>query len=268
MLASVTAIPGSLQSYFFDRLYGVSTRETVLTTDSVFAVDGDNNPYSGSQWLPVRRVLKALRPGPEDVLVDLGSGKGKVLLIAGRLPYNRVIGVEIDEDLSRCAQRNIQSAKARLRAAEVTSIAASVLDWPVPDAVSVVFMFNPFMGDTFRGAVQRILESYDRSPRNLRIIYGLPAEHDWLISTGRVVVENVAPANWPSRSGWWHRGDVLVTYRVVPSSPEGSSGPVSGSSSRLNRPLAHWSGPNGFRLYLVKSNENMYYAPVYQNRSD
>ena len=89
--ASATAVPGFMQSYMFDRLFGVT-----ISVESVTADYGENNGYGGSHWLPVRRVLRKLKPGPRDVFVDLGSGKGIVLLIAGRLPFGRVIGVDLD----------------------------------------------------------------------------------------------------------------------------------------------------------------------------
>lgn len=261
VVASILAAPGSVQSYVFDRMLGVSTREIVLTNNSVVAGDSDNNPYSGSQWLPVRRVLKNLKPGEEDVFADLGSGKGKVLLIAGMLPYKQVIGVELDEALGKCAQDNICQAKRYFKAGEVTSVVASALEWPVPDNLSVVFLFNPFMGETFHRVVERILDSYDRKPRDLRIIYGLPGEHDWLISTGRVVVDDVTPSNWPSRPGWWERGDVLVTYRVVPTAAKASAkSAIEPGPSR--HALRHWSKPNGFRLFLNKTEEGLSYSPA------
>lgn len=257
VVALATAIPGLVQSYAFDRLFGVST-----TADTAFSVEGDNNPYDGSQWLPVRRALRKLNPGPQDVFVDLGSGKGRVLLIAGRLPYGRVIGVDLDEELDRCAKENIRKAAGRLRTKEVTSVTANVLEWSVPDDLSVVFMFNPFIGEIFRGAMERILDSYDRRPRDLRIIYYFPAEHDWLVSTGRVVVESVTCCFWPPRPGWWRRGDVLITYRAVPASERRSAQPVPGPSRRPSRALQHWSGPNGFKVVLKRSVKGVFYSPV------
>src|ERR1700761_7753460 len=110
LVALVTAFPGTAQSYMFDRLLGVSTREAIRPADSSEAIGYDNMPYTVSAWLPVRRALKNLKPGADDVFADLGSGKGKVLLIAGRLRYGRVIGVEIDEELGRCAEKNIRRA--------------------------------------------------------------------------------------------------------------------------------------------------------------
>ena len=60
-----------------------------------------------------------------------------------------MIGVDIDEELDRSAKENIERAAGRFRAAEVTSVTASVLEWPVPDDLSIVYMFNPFTGKTF-----------------------------------------------------------------------------------------------------------------------
>lgn len=257
VLAQATAAPGFMQSYLFDRLFRVST-----TVDSVGSVDGDNSPYDASQWFPIRRALRKLEPGLQDVFVDLGSGKGRVLLIAGRLPYGRVVGADLDAELVRCANKNIQRAAGRLRAKEITSVTANVMHWEVPEDLSVVFMFNPFVGDTFHETIKRILLSYDRKPRDLRIIYGFPAEHDWLVSTGRVTVESVTNFYWPPRPGWWRRGDVLITYRVIPANEGKAAHPETSRSYRLSRALQHWSGPNGFKVVLENTAKGAGYAPV------
>lgn len=245
-----TAIPGNAQSYLFDRLLGVSTREAISPADSSSAIGYDNMPYTVSAWLPVRRALKNLMPGPDDVFADLGSGKGKVLLIAGRLPYHRVIGVEIDEELGRCAENNIRQAAPRLRVKEISSVTASALDWPIPDELSVAFMYNPFMGETFRKAVGRIIDSYDRCPRKLHIVYGFPLEHNWLVSTGRVAVEKVTPANWPARPGWWRRGDIIIAYRIVPAYGERPGKRSHRRSAPRDRATQYWSGPTAYQFHV------------------
>jgi SAM-dependent methyltransferase len=236
----------SAENHIFDLLLRVSTRETVITESSIFVAGGENCPYSGSQSLPVRRALKNLAPGPSDVFVDLGSGKGKVLLIAGRLPYRRVIGVEVDEELSRYSRHNISRARRWLRAQEVDSVTASALDWPIPDETSVVFMFNPFIGHNFRAAVSQIFESYDRRPRSLHIVYRYPWEHDWLLSTHRVVVKSVRPNCWPAHPRWWQTGNVIVTYQVVGTSQGIQSGSLPHRLVRPHQAIRYWSRPNGY----------------------
>jgi SAM-dependent methyltransferase len=235
----------SLPDRIFDLLLGVSTREPVIGESTVFTGQ-ENCPYEVSQWLPVRNALKDLEPGTADVFVDLGSGKGKALLIAGKLPFKHVIGVELDEKLSESARSNIGQAGGRLKASAVDCITASVLEWPIPDETSVVFMANPFIGHTFRSAIGRIIESYDRRPRTLHIVYLHPWEHDWLMSTGRVVVDNVRSGNWLLRPRWWQGGYVIISYRVVDRMPAGSQ-PSSfyRSSIRSRRAIQHWSTANG-----------------------
>jgi hypothetical protein len=57
-------------------------------------------------------------------------------------------------------------------------------EFDVPDDVTVVYLFNPFMGDAFARSVERIRESLARKPRPLRIIYFYPIMHDRLVEAG------------------------------------------------------------------------------------
>lgn len=253
--ARVLAYGGALllaqaQQRVFERMLGVRTsghayHEEGMPTDRFF--------YEGCEWLPVRRALRSLSPGPDDVLVDYGSGKGQALLIAGRLPYRRVVGVEFAEDLHEEAEANLAAARSRLRCADVSSVATDVLEWEVPDDLTTVFLYSPFIGELFHQSMERLFASYDRAPRPLRLVYDYPWEHDWLMSTGRVVVEDVLPAQWPAKPWWWRSSWVIVVYRVV---GPGEGGPgVPDVRRRLFRPrraLERWSRPNGNRFMLSR----------------
>jgi SAM-dependent methyltransferase len=235
------------QQRAFDLLVGVSTKGVASTEAS--ALEGCNH-YEDCQWLSVRRALKKLDPNTSDVFVDLGSGKGKALLIAGQLPYKRVVGVEIDKELSCWAARNIDRARPRLRAGKVESLNVNILEWPIPDDTSVVFLYNPFIGQMFITVMSRIFDSYDHNPRPLHIIYEYPCEHDWLMSTGRVVVNDVRSSTSPGRFGWLEDGNVIVTYQVV-----NSVVPTQlkrRKSRRSGRALQRWSVPNGHIYTLPK----------------
>jgi hypothetical protein len=256
-LIGLALLLNRVPDHIFDYLFGVSTWGCIFRGASVFA-GRDNCAYEGSQWLPTRSALKELAPGPSDVFVDLGSGKGKVLLIAGRLPLQRVVGVEIDEELSECANRNIRQAKPRLRAQSVESVAASVLDWPIPDETSIIYLSNPFIGQTFRSTVNRIIESYDRLPRTLHIVYYYPWEHDWLMSTGRVIVEGVRSGNWLVRPRWWQGGHVIITYRVAEVSEVSQS--RRSSNRARSRAIRRWSGPNGHCFTMSAPGEGIIYS--------
>jgi hypothetical protein len=203
-------------------------------------------PYLGCEWPALYLALRALRPGPADVLVDLGAGKGRALLVAGRMPYRRVVGVELDPELAQCARGNIARARRRLRAADVVCETANLLDWPFPDDASTVFLFNPCYGQTFRQAITKIFDSYDRNPRRIHIVYENPQQHDWLLATGRVVVDNVRPEMWPSARRWWANWGVVVTYHVTGVASVPGTGPC---PARKKRPdgaaMIRWGGSIG-----------------------
>src|SRR5689334_21283292 len=119
----------SLERKVFDFYMGASTGGYGLETSEFIQANQESWPYLGGEWPAVYFALRALRPGPADVFVDLGAGKGRALLMAGRLPYRRVVGIELDPELAQCARRNVEQARRRLRAGTVTCVTTDVLDW-------------------------------------------------------------------------------------------------------------------------------------------
>jgi len=66
-------------------------------------------------WLPtsddlVLKMLDAAKVGPQDDLVDLGAGDGKIPIAAARQFGARAWGIEYNKDLAALAQRNAQRA--------------------------------------------------------------------------------------------------------------------------------------------------------------
>ena len=66
-------------------------------------------------WLPTRdelvtQMLTAAQVGPNDEVVDLGAGDGKIPIAAARQFGARAWGIEYNKDLAALAQRNAQRA--------------------------------------------------------------------------------------------------------------------------------------------------------------
>jgi len=256
MLWSGTEWVEGLQQRVFERRLGVSTSGRTYLDEAGIADEAGGVFYEGCQWIPVRRALRALRPGPGDVFVDLGSGKGQALLIAGQLPFGRVTGVELLDSLTQVARGNLQRARARLQPGSLEAVTADVLEWPVPDDLSVVFMYCPFTDELFEQAMDRIFASYDRNPRPLHIVYVFPWEHDRLMRSGRLAVADVRPAQWPAKPWWWHSAWVIVTYRVVGPGEGGPGAPtLPRKLLRPRRAIERWSRPNGHHFRLMRDGE-------------
>jgi SAM-dependent methyltransferase len=136
-----------------------------------------------------------------DVFLDLGCGAGRVLLQAGdRYRFQRVLGVELDPELADRATALLERNAHRLRGRAWEVQAVDVVDFVVPDDVTVAYLFDPFTGPVFDAALGALLASVDRRPRLLRIVYLVPVELDRILRTTRVV---------PVRRGtigWWRSG--------------------------------------------------------------
>ncbi len=201
--------------------------------------------YESSAWICAASALGRLRLGRDDVVIDVGCGKGTVLLLAGRYPVRRVVGVELTPDLAQIARRNVEVARDKLRAYEIQVVNRDVLEWSVPDDVTVIYAYNPFIGEVFHEVIDRVRASYYRNPRPLRILYNHPWEHDWLVSQPDVRTVDVVPGYWPPRPRWWLQPEVVVTYAV---------GTVTARRPGLIRArrqaLEHWAAPNETRFRL------------------
>jgi Histone methylation protein DOT1 len=175
----------------------------------------DRVAYKPAPWLLLRRALPRRAVRPDDVFVDLGSGMGRAVFQAARhYPFRRVIGVEIAPALHRVAESNIGRNRHRLRCRDVALVCSDVLDFPIPDDVTVVFLDNPFTGGLFGTVLERLLASVDRRPREVTVVYFNPVEHERMLATGRVRVVRRVRGLRPGRQ--WARSNSALVYRLLP----------------------------------------------------
>jgi len=197
----------------FERRLDVQTAGDINLDELGIAAEG-RRKYRPTGWLSLRRILPPSAVTPDDVFLDIGSGKGRALLMAARYPFCRVIGVELSDRLLDIAQNNIERAKAQLKCHDILLVHADAETYEIPDDVTVVFLNNPFGGAIFARVVNNLLASYDRRPRTLRIIYANPVEESLLLRTGRIRIIKRLHGFRPSRD--WSRSNSLKMYDVRP----------------------------------------------------
>ena len=73
-------------------------------------------PYVSTPWNVVEAMLKIAAVGPNDFLIDLGSGDGRIVITAAKKLGARGFGVDLDDNLVRTAQRNAASEGVKDRA--------------------------------------------------------------------------------------------------------------------------------------------------------
>jgi SAM-dependent methyltransferase len=202
---------------------GTRTSQWVTLEELGFA-RGNLGRYEPSPWGPLIRSLRALHPHGDDVLVDLGCGRGRVMLAAMRMPFQRVIGVELSPKLAAEAQAGLERRRVWMRAREAEVITANAADWTLPDEVTIVYISNSFWGEVFAAAVNNILDSLERRPRRLRLVYVHPFEHNYLLSTNRFVPVQLIRAKRKAADDLTH--DVVIYEALSSAGERQPSGPV------------------------------------------
>lgn len=181
------------------------------------AYDPDEFAAKPCGWLSLYRTFRWLKVCRDDVLIDIGSGAGRAVLLASLFPFGRVIGLERMESLHRLARENLARCRAPRRA-PVEFILGDALDYQLPDAVTVVFLYNPFGGRTFQRVMEGVFASVDRKRRRLRVVYVNPQEQDYLASTRRCRLVKRFRGLRPNQE--WARMLATHIYEVEPQPAE------------------------------------------------
>jgi hypothetical protein len=186
----------------------------VQTTERNQNVEFESTGCRPYGWTQVARLFHRYPLGRDDVLVDVGSGAGRVLLFgATRFACRKIIGVERDERLDATARRNVQTLRLRLRT-PIEVVHGDALDFEVPDDVTVVFFFNPFEGEPFDQLVATLAASVDRTPRRLRFVYANPRSADVLTEHPQFVLVDQIRSWRPDPE--WARSCLVNVYDVLP----------------------------------------------------
>jgi SAM-dependent methyltransferase len=162
----------------FDYRYGVDTRGVIPVSN--LDVTGDTwmhgNAYQGvDPHVDFDEVLRPHVDRYEDfVFVDLGSGKGRAVMLASRLPFREVIGVEFAQDLHLTARANVKLWSRLEKTAPISLVCGDATEFHFPCCPVVVFMYNPFGAKVMQRVADRIAKIHER----VIVVYFTPKHAD------------------------------------------------------------------------------------------
>ncbi len=160
--AACTGLLNRVSDAWWERRLGIQTsgRKQIAHADA--------ERFEPVPYAVLERILARLAPTPDAVVVDLGSGKGRLVCGAALRPLRQVIGVEIDPALHADAERN--AARLRGRRAPIRLFCQSATEFDCQD-VDTVLLFNPFGEATMRVVLAQLRRSWEQRPRPLQIAY-------------------------------------------------------------------------------------------------
>jgi SAM-dependent methyltransferase len=145
-----------------------------LDTSRAVTVPHDRGLYLPSAWHVLPRALRYLGVSDRDTFVDFGCGKGRVVHQAAKRPFRRVIGVEISPELAEIARTGLAARSHQHRCQNVEIVVEDVAQFRVPDDLTIAYLFRPFGEEAFEAVLSGLVESIDRQPRRVRLIYVWP----------------------------------------------------------------------------------------------
>jgi SAM-dependent methyltransferase len=198
--AAVRIARRALDVALVERRYDVPPPDQVPASSAVLSEY--HKAYAPTPWRVLRHVLPPDEVSNTDVFLDFGCGAGRVLLQAGdRYPFRRLVGVEVMPELAAAGRALLERNKYRLDGRPWEIVTTDVVDYEVPDDVTVAYLFDPFTGPVFDAAIAALEESVDRRPRRVRLVYLVPVEIARLEGSNRVILVRRGTTGWLKTGG-------------------------------------------------------------------
>ncbi len=177
--AALSKGQGGPEIHPFDLEHGTDTSGLVW---GEFLSSGKGNDlwstaYYGISPSLLTRAIEALEIQAERfTFVDLGSGKGRALLVASRFPFRKIVGVEFIPELSAAAAQNIAEFAAPWRACkDIETVNGDATEYAYPKGPLVIYLYNPFLPPVLKRCLKHIARSLENEPREVYLMYVNPA---------------------------------------------------------------------------------------------
>ena len=130
-------------------------------------------PYEPTAYAVLERIAESGYITKNDLLIDYGSGKGRVPIYFNDKVGCRAAGIEMMEEFFTAAARNRESYRKKK---EVSFVKATAETFEVPEDATCFFFFNPFSIEIMKCVMKRLLDSYYDHPRSMKLFFYYPQD--------------------------------------------------------------------------------------------
>jgi len=165
----------------FDAAYHVTTEALIflgeLDPENVGAGIEFATHYEATPVHDAELLLDASPLTPErSTFVDVGSGMGRVVLLASLRPFRQIVGVEISPALHQIARDNRQRfPPADVRCRDVRLVRADAASFTFPRGDLVVYLYNPFGAEVLEPVLDALLSA---PQRDIVLLYHTPLRRE------------------------------------------------------------------------------------------
>ncbi len=154
-----------LYEFLFDYTHSVKTNGYIELNDlNIFQNREDATKYQASSYYILNKFFKKYKEMVYDSsVIDFGSGKGRILILAMRYGAKKCIGVEFAKELIDISVTNVESYKLNNSLqTEIELIHDSALNYEFDETENFIFFYNPFNEKILNPILQKILQLHTR----------------------------------------------------------------------------------------------------------
>lgn len=135
--------------------------------------DEHHYPYEPTPYCVLERLAGSGYIGKRNILLDYGTGKGRVCFFMSYETRCKSIGIEYDKRTYEGAARNQGMAVSGQR---IDFVLTNAEQYQVPEDVDRCYFFNPFSVEILKSALARIMDSYYGNQRKLQLFFYYPSD--------------------------------------------------------------------------------------------
>lgn len=149
-----------------------------------------HSPYQPTEAALFHEMIEALRQQAhadfhDFIFIDLGSGKGRTLLMASEYPFRQIVGVELLPALHEAAQENLSKYRSESQKCfALEAICADATEFSFPAEPTVLYLFNPLPESGLRRVIANLEKSLSEHPRMVYVLYHNPLLEHVLTGSG------------------------------------------------------------------------------------
>ncbi len=214
----------------FDQKYGTDTGGYLGPEELVNGRANDAHNYGYSAIAPSvfheackrwHETLPAVSGRIEAyTFIDVGSGKGRAVLLASELPFRKAIGVELNDELAGIAQQNVTRwNRIRKPKTKIRVVQEDAMKFQWPRTPLLVYLYNPFACSLIEQMAENIAATSVAGSGLVDLLYVNPTCADTLASqplftrlwTGRIPMDAADQKADP----YGTTSDLVSIYRLI-----------------------------------------------------
>lgn len=128
--------------------------------------------YMPSNYVLLQMLFTKLNQfSHNQTLLDVGSGKGRVLSVAAHFGFKEITGVEVVPEYCEDALQKINNVSKKFPDTTFKIICTDAAQFSIPLHIQNIFLYNPFKEVMIEVLISNILSSFKKNPRHIYVIY-------------------------------------------------------------------------------------------------